>query len=148
MLTKMLTEHVPIPLIERVDEIAARMERSRGWVVKQALSAWVDQEETHRRLTLEAMADVEQGCSLIINQCRLGLRVWVQISLFQCHVDGLKWRSASCLVQPRLSTVCVLAQQHRKAMGYALRLLLREIFCINISSVMQHTNNQQAAIFW
>jgi predicted transcriptional regulator len=44
-----------------VDEIAARMERSRGWIVKQALSVWVDQEEERRRMTLEGMADVEAG---------------------------------------------------------------------------------------
>lgn len=61
MLTKVLTAHVPIPLIEKVDQIAARMERSRGWIVKQALSAWVDQEELRRRMTLEAMADVGAG---------------------------------------------------------------------------------------
>ena len=61
MNTKVLTAHVPIPLAEKVDQIAARMERSRGWIVKQALSAWVDQEEERRRMTLDAMADVEAG---------------------------------------------------------------------------------------
>ncbi|BBJ22123.1 CopG family ribbon-helix-helix protein [Candidatus Nitrotoga sp. AM1P] len=61
MNTKVLTAHVPIPLAEKVDQIAARMERSRGWVMKQALSAWVDQEEERRRLTLESMADIETG---------------------------------------------------------------------------------------
>lgn len=61
MLTKVLTAHVPIPLIDKVDAIAARMERSRGWIVKQALSAWVDQEELRRRMTLDAMADVDAG---------------------------------------------------------------------------------------
>lgn len=61
MNTKVLTAHVPIPLAEKIDQIAARMERSRGWIVKQALSAWVDQEEERRRMTLEGMADVETG---------------------------------------------------------------------------------------
>jgi predicted transcriptional regulator len=61
MNTKVLTAHVPILLAEKVDQIAARMERSRGWIVKQALSAWVDQEEERRRMTLEGMADVESG---------------------------------------------------------------------------------------
>ena len=59
--TKVLTAHVPLSLAEKVDQIAARMERSRGWIVKQALSAWVDQEEERRRMTLEAMADIEAG---------------------------------------------------------------------------------------
>lgn len=61
MNTKVLTAHVPIPLADKVDQIAARMDRSRGWIVKQALSAWVDQEEERRRMTIEAMADVQSG---------------------------------------------------------------------------------------
>ena len=59
MITKVLTAHVPIPLVDKVDQIAARIERSRGWIVKQALSAWVDQEEMRHRMTLEAMIDVK-----------------------------------------------------------------------------------------
>ena len=61
MNTKVLTAHVPLPLAEKVDQIATRMERSRGWIMKQALSAWVNQEEERRRMTLDAMADVEAG---------------------------------------------------------------------------------------
>lgn len=61
METKVLTAHVPLPLAEKVDQIAARLERSRGWIVKQALTAWVDQEEERRRVTLEALADVDAG---------------------------------------------------------------------------------------
>jgi len=61
MNTKVFTAHVPLPLAEKVDQIAARMERSRGWIVKQALVAWIDQEEERRRLTLEAMAEVDIG---------------------------------------------------------------------------------------
>lgn len=59
--TKVLTAHIPLPLAEKVDQIAARLERSRGWIVKQALSAWVEQEEERRRLTLEALDDVDAG---------------------------------------------------------------------------------------
>lgn len=59
--TKVLTAHVPLPLAEKVDQLAARLERSRGWIVKQALSAWVAQEEERSRLTREAMADVDAG---------------------------------------------------------------------------------------
>jgi predicted transcriptional regulator len=61
METKVLTAHVPLPLAEKVDELAARIERSRGWIVKQALAAWIDQEEERYRLTLEALADVDAG---------------------------------------------------------------------------------------
>jgi predicted transcriptional regulator len=59
--TRVITAHVPTGLAEKVDAMAARLERSRGWVMKQALAAWVDQEEERHRLTLEALADVDAG---------------------------------------------------------------------------------------
>ncbi len=61
MPTKVLTAHIPLPLADKIDEIADRIERSRAWIIKQALSAWVDQEEERRRLTMEALADVDAG---------------------------------------------------------------------------------------
>jgi predicted transcriptional regulator len=61
MTTKVLTAHIPLPLAEKVDQMAARLERSRGWIMKQALTAWIDQEEERRRLTIEALADVDAG---------------------------------------------------------------------------------------
>lgn len=57
--TRVVTAHVPLPLAEKVDKIASQLERSRGWIVKQALSAWVEQEEERNRLTQEALADVD-----------------------------------------------------------------------------------------
>lgn len=60
--TKVLTAHVPRPLAEKVDLMAARLERSRGWIMKQALAAWIDQEEERSRLTREALADVDGAC--------------------------------------------------------------------------------------
>ncbi len=59
--TKVLTAHVPLPLVEKIDQLSIRLERSRGWIIKQALSAWLDQEEERQRLTLEALADVDAG---------------------------------------------------------------------------------------
>ena len=61
MITKVLTAHVPLALAEKVDQLAARQERSRGWIIKQALSAWIDREEERSRLTREALADVDAG---------------------------------------------------------------------------------------
>ena len=61
MSARVFTAHVPAPLAVKVDELAARLERPRGWIIKQALTAWVEQEEERRRLTLEALADVEAG---------------------------------------------------------------------------------------
>lgn len=65
--TKVLTAHIPLPLAEKVDQMATRLERSRGWIIKQALLAWIDQEEERSRLTREALADVDAG-SIIDHQ--------------------------------------------------------------------------------
>lgn len=59
--TKVLTTHVPLGLAEKVEAMASRLERSRGWVIKQALSAWVDQEEERHKMTLDALEDVDAG---------------------------------------------------------------------------------------
>ena len=59
--TKVITAHVPLPLAEKVDKIASHLERSRSWIMKQALSAWVEQEEERDRLTQKALADVDAG---------------------------------------------------------------------------------------
>jgi predicted transcriptional regulator len=59
--TKVLTAHIPLPMAEQIDLLSERLERSRGWIVKQALSAWLDQEKERERLTYEALADVEAG---------------------------------------------------------------------------------------
>ncbi len=59
--TRVLTAHVPIPLAEKLDQVAERLERSRGWVMKQALSSWIALEEERDRLTREALADVDAG---------------------------------------------------------------------------------------
>ena len=59
--TKVLTAHVPIPLAKKIDQMAERLERSRGWIIKQALSDWLLQEEERHRLTLEALQDVDAG---------------------------------------------------------------------------------------
>ena len=61
METKVITAHVPLPLAEKVDSLANRLERSKAWIMKQALAAWIDQEEERHRLTLEAMADVDNN---------------------------------------------------------------------------------------
>jgi predicted transcriptional regulator len=59
--TKVLTAHVPLGLAEKVEAMASRLDRSRGWVMKQALAAWVDQEEERHSMTLEALDDVDAG---------------------------------------------------------------------------------------
>jgi len=59
--TKVMTAHIPLQMAEKVDQMAERLERSRGWIMKQAMSAWIDQEEERSRLTRESLADVDAG---------------------------------------------------------------------------------------
>jgi predicted transcriptional regulator len=59
MESKVVTAHLPLELAAKVDAIAARRDRSRGWILKQALTEWVTQEERRYQLTLEALADVD-----------------------------------------------------------------------------------------
>ncbi len=58
---KVLTAHVPTAMAEKVDQVAERLERSRNWIIKQALGAWLEQEEERERLTREGLADVDAG---------------------------------------------------------------------------------------
>ena len=60
METRVLTAHVPVELAEQVDRHAKSLERSRGWIVKQALSEWLYNEEEKDRLTREALDSVER----------------------------------------------------------------------------------------
>lgn len=61
METRVITAHVPLELAAKVDAIAARRERSRGWIMKQALSLWVEREEKRHRDTLEPLVGVDSG---------------------------------------------------------------------------------------
>lgn len=53
--------HVPVQLAERVDQLAARVGRSKDWIVKEALAAWINREEERDGLTHAALADVDAG---------------------------------------------------------------------------------------
>lgn len=59
--TRVMTAHVPLPLADQVDELAVRLDRPRGWIVKQALAAFVENEQHRYRLTQEGLADVDAG---------------------------------------------------------------------------------------
>ena len=82
METRVLTAHVPADLAIKVDEVANRIERSRGWIIKQALAAWVDQENMRHKLTLEALEDVDAGRAV-------------------CHADVQDWAASLGTDKPR-----------------------------------------------
>ncbi|MFZ4541972.1 MAG: CopG family ribbon-helix-helix protein [Rickettsiales bacterium] len=59
--TRVVTAHVSLELAKQVDAIAARLERPKGWIVKEALASYVALDEKRHRLTLEALAAVDAG---------------------------------------------------------------------------------------
>lgn len=61
METRVVTSHLPAELAEKLDGLAERLDRPRGWIVKEAISSYVALEEERHRMTLEALADVNAG---------------------------------------------------------------------------------------
>ena len=59
METRVVTSHLPADLAEKLDGLAERLDRPKGWIVKEAIASYVALEEKRRRLTLEALADVK-----------------------------------------------------------------------------------------
>jgi len=59
--TKVLTAHIPLPLADQIEAHANRLERSKGWIIKEALADWIDREEERDRLTQEALLDIDRG---------------------------------------------------------------------------------------
>lgn len=61
MAERVLTAHVPESLAREVDRIAGRLDRPRGWIVKEALTRYIELERKRHALTLEALEDVDAG---------------------------------------------------------------------------------------
>jgi len=62
--TRVVTAHLPRSLAEQLDGLAERIDRPKGWIVKEAIASYVALEEKRHRLTLEALADVDAGRTL------------------------------------------------------------------------------------
>jgi len=61
MNSRVVTAHIPLDLAEQVDMLAARLDRPKGWIVRQALVSWVELEAKRHQLTLEGLTDVDSG---------------------------------------------------------------------------------------
>jgi predicted transcriptional regulator len=61
MSTRVVTAHIPSELAEQIDQLAERLDRPKGWIVKQALMSWVELEAKRHQLILEGLADVDAG---------------------------------------------------------------------------------------
>ena len=59
--TQAVTRQIPSPLVAKVDEMATRLDRSRDWIVRQALTDWIELEDARDQQTRAALADVDAG---------------------------------------------------------------------------------------
>ena len=58
---RVVTAKLPDDLVSRMDEIADRIDRSKSWIVLQAGSEWLAEEQRRHELTVEALKDVDEG---------------------------------------------------------------------------------------
>ena len=61
MTTRVVTAHVPKDLAQKLDGLAERLDRPRGWLVKEALAQYISLEDERYRQTQEALAEVDSG---------------------------------------------------------------------------------------
>ena len=59
--TRVVTAHLPTDLAEQLDGLAERLDRPKGWIVKEAVASYIALEDKRHRLTLEALADADAG---------------------------------------------------------------------------------------
>ena len=59
--TRVVTAHLPEDLAKKLDGLAERLDRPKGWIVKEAIASFIALEEQRHRLTIEALADVDAG---------------------------------------------------------------------------------------
>jgi predicted transcriptional regulator len=61
MAERVVTAHIPDTLAREVDRLAGQMDRPRGWIVKEALTRYVELERKRHALTVDALAEVDAG---------------------------------------------------------------------------------------
>ena len=58
---RVFTAKLPADLAEKLDNVASRLDRSRSWIIRQAVAEWLAEEDRRHELTHEALAAVDAG---------------------------------------------------------------------------------------
>lgn len=58
---RVVTANLPADLVSWMDEVAGRIDRSKSWIVREAVAEWLAEEQRRHDLTLEALKDVDEG---------------------------------------------------------------------------------------
>lgn len=61
---RVVTAKLPDDLVSRLDEVADRIDRSKSWIVREAVAEWLAEEERRYELTMEAIEAMDRGESL------------------------------------------------------------------------------------
>jgi predicted transcriptional regulator len=64
MATRVVTAHIPDQLARKLDSLAERLERPRGWLVKEAIEGYLALDDERHRQTVAALAEVESGATI------------------------------------------------------------------------------------
>ncbi|SDG93762.1 Predicted transcriptional regulator [Paraburkholderia phenazinium] len=58
---KTVTAQLPVALVDRMDEMATRLDRSKQWLVRKAVVAYMARAERERQMIQEGLDDVDAG---------------------------------------------------------------------------------------
>lgn len=61
---RVVTAKLPDDLVSQMDEVAERIDRSKSWIVRQAVTEWLAEEQRRYDLTVEALKSVDEGRTL------------------------------------------------------------------------------------
>lgn len=58
---RVVTANIPEELAVQMDKIGARLDRSKSWIVREAVADWLSEEQRRYELTMEALKDIDEG---------------------------------------------------------------------------------------
>jgi predicted transcriptional regulator len=58
---RVITAKLPDDLVSQLDDAADRIDRSKSWIVREAVQQWLAEEQHRDELTLEALRDADEG---------------------------------------------------------------------------------------
>jgi predicted transcriptional regulator len=64
MTNRVVTAHIPETMAKRLDGLASRLDRPRGWVVKEAIEGYLALDAERHRQTLAALVEVDAGTTV------------------------------------------------------------------------------------
>lgn len=73
VLGRVVTAKLPEAVVVRMDEIARRIARSKSWIVREAVTQWLNEEQRRDTLTNDAIREFEEGHTVDHDS----LRAWV-----------------------------------------------------------------------